>query len=224
MAQIKHPAKFTDEIVATAAAMFAKAGLSERARVLDPFAGTGRCHGLPQKVLAFEIEPEWAALHPDTKVGSVLALPRFAPVDAVFTSPCYGNRMADATLDTSKWHRMTYRVALGRDLHEDNSAGMPWGERYRAFHVAAWSAVTQRVKLGAWFILNIKDHVRYEGVRPVSAWHLSVLCGLGWTWMGAEAVQTPGYRKGTNRNSRLDHEWLLLLRYDTAGTRPNWRP
>lgn len=44
-------------------------------KVLDPFAGTGRIHELPNETVGVEIEPEWAALHPDTICGSALELP-----------------------------------------------------------------------------------------------------------------------------------------------------
>ncbi len=75
--------------------------------VLDPFGGVGGIHDLagrwqaesgPFRVAttAVELEPEWAAAHPDTEVGDALAL-RFdtGAFPVVATSPCYGNRMAD---------------------------------------------------------------------------------------------------------------------------------
>lgn len=88
-------------------------------RVLDPFAGVGGIHQLADptskglgilhaqgritasryvRTTGVELEPAWAAAHPDTIVGNVLHLSAIAvePFDALVTSPCYGNRMADA--------------------------------------------------------------------------------------------------------------------------------
>src|SRR5690606_36840269 len=70
-------------------------------RVLDPFAGVGRIHELMDRrtwitTTGIEIEPEWAACHPRTEVGDALHLPfPDGSFDAITSSPCYGNRMAD---------------------------------------------------------------------------------------------------------------------------------
>jgi SAM-dependent methyltransferase len=69
-------------------------------RVLDPFAGVGRVHQLPVELplltVGVELEHEWAAAG-GSLCGDATALP-FADesFDAVATSPCYGNRMADS--------------------------------------------------------------------------------------------------------------------------------
>jgi tRNA G10 N-methylase Trm11 len=69
-------------------------------RVLDPNAGTGGVHELAQagtiETVGLELQPEWAAAHPDTIVGDATAMP-FATGEfsAGVCSFCYGNRMAD---------------------------------------------------------------------------------------------------------------------------------
>ena len=74
-----------------------------------------------------------------TAVGSALKTGYDAEYfDAVVTSPCFGNRMADHhnAKDNSKRH--TYRHYLGRELTKGSAAGMQWGEEYKHFHTEAW--------------------------------------------------------------------------------------
>lgn len=103
---VEHPAKFSgpilDHLQARVNAV-AAAGpyLTGPVRVLDPFAGVGGVHVLavPGEVetVGIELEPEWANQHPDTQVGDATKLPfEDGSFDVVATSPCYGNRMADA--------------------------------------------------------------------------------------------------------------------------------
>lgn len=105
MSGVRHPAKFTpvilDRAVAILNSRFLPPWVLNAPRVLDPFAGTGRgvdvlrFHGYD--AVGTELEPEWASMSPHVVQGNALALP-FADdtFDAVFTSPCYGNRMADS--------------------------------------------------------------------------------------------------------------------------------
>lgn len=97
-----HPAAFTRPILQRMATM-----VGHGWRVLDPFAGVGRIHDLPQLVdpldieipvetVGVELEPDWAAAHERTIVGDARHLPfPAASFDAVVTSPTFGNRMAD---------------------------------------------------------------------------------------------------------------------------------
>ncbi len=68
--------------------------------VLDPFAGAGGIRALEDRhggihTLGVELLPKWASL-PGNVEGDATALPfPDAWFDAVVTSPCYGNRMAD---------------------------------------------------------------------------------------------------------------------------------
>lgn len=77
--------------------------------ILDPFAGVGTIHKLsgrqvnllhgPLVTYGIELEAEWAIQHPSTMQGDALELgDLFAeqPMDAIVTSPAFGNRMADS--------------------------------------------------------------------------------------------------------------------------------
>lgn len=73
----------------------------QRLRVLDPFAGIGGIHELQQRLrcetTGVELLPHWAEAHERTIVGDAtrLLVGWTSSFDAVVTSPCYGNRMAD---------------------------------------------------------------------------------------------------------------------------------
>jgi tRNA G10 N-methylase Trm11 len=181
-------------------------------RILDPFAGTGKVHALPYPTVGVELEPEWATMHPDTIMASALDMP-FSNnhFDAVVTSPCYGNRMADhhEAKDTSR--RNTYRHALGRALHEDNAGQLQWGDKYRQFHKRAWAEVNRVTRLGGLLILNISDHIRKGALVPVTAWHFDHLIHNGWAYREREQIATPRLRQGANHALRCDVESIMLF-------------
>ena len=94
---VLHPARFSDAVLDRIGTMLDEYQVN--GVVLDPFAGAGKIHRLAtptRRTVGVEIEPEWAATHPGTIVGNALALGFGAEsIDAVVTSPCYGNRLAD---------------------------------------------------------------------------------------------------------------------------------
>jgi len=208
---VKHPAKFSPKVVEIAAVH-----LAPFQRVLDPFAGTGLVHSLrlygSWETVGVEIEPEWADMHPKTIVGDALSLP-FAhhTFDAVFTSPAYGNRLADHHDAQDGSPRRSYTHDLGRKLHENNSGTLHWGDAYRRLHLMAWGEVWRVVRPEGRFVVNIKNHIRDGMEIPVVEWHLATILNLGWKLRSIAPVEARSMRFGQNHAARLDHEFLLVF-------------
>lgn len=210
---MRHPAKFTTVIVEKMAAILTQT-LPPDARILDPFAGTGKIHTIGLDTYGVEIEPEWATLHKRTLVGNALKLPfRAASFEAVATSPTYANRMADHHNAKDSSRRNTYRHSLERPLHPENSGGMNWGAGYRGMHCLAWAEVTRVAKNDAIFLLNVKNHIRKGIEVDVAGFHQREIEALGWELQEVYIIQTPGLRDGANSSIRLDHELIYQFTY-----------
>ena len=208
----KHPAKFSDSVLETI-----DRGLGDAVAVLDPFAGTGRVHDLDRDTTGVEIEPEWAAKHPDTIQADALDLPFGAgSFDAIATSPTYGNRMADHHNARDNSQRNTYRHTLGHELDPHNSGQLQWGPEYRDFHVKAWTEAVRVLKPGGRFVLNISDHIRDGEVQDVTGWHITTLCRLGLTLRQLTPVTTKRLRHGVNADLRTPNEWVVTFTRDQA--------
>lgn len=209
-----HPATFSDAILSTIAGHLPTEGV-----VLDPFAGTGRIHELAtdqRQTVGIEIEAEWAARHPDTIHGDALETMRAMPnesVDAISTSPTYGNRMADHHDAKDDSVRLTYKHTLGHDLADTNSGAMQWGPEYRAFHLAAWRDAVAVLRPGGTFTLNIKNHVRDGVVQRVAEWHITTLIvAYGLDLEALDVVPTRGLMAGANADTRTAHEFVATFR------------
>jgi tRNA G10 N-methylase Trm11 len=217
-AQPAHPARYTDALLLTMAQM-----LQGSTRILDPFGGTGKVFLLnawlpAAQIEAVEIEPEWAEKHPRTTLGNALALPwEDDYFDAVCTSPTYGNRMADHHNAADASARRTYTHTLGRTLHPDNAGAMDWGDRYRTFHVAAWTEARRVLSVGGRFVLNIKDHIRAGERQHVTAWHVDTLMALGFAELRHERINTPSHRYGANSEARMEYESIILFELKAKG-------
>lgn len=209
--KVKHPAKFSPQVVELAAKY-----LTAYEWVLDPFAGVGLVHSLrlhgSWETVGVEIEPEWAEMHPRTIVGDAMSLP-FArhSFDAVFTSPAYGNRLADHHNAQDGSPRRSYTHDLGRTLHQNNSGTLHWGDAYRHLHLMAWNEVWRVVRPGGGLVVNVKNHIRGGLEVPVVEWHLSTLLSLGWKLASIVPIEARGMRYGQNYAARLDHEFLLVF-------------
>jgi tRNA G10 N-methylase Trm11 len=188
-----HCAKFSTEVLAGITRLVDRLDPDHEWTILDPFAGIGLIHTIAagRTTVASELEPEWAAQGADHAPRNAVARAEFLPfadgsVDAIITSPSYGNRMCDtydgkgvchkcnghpadlfggecdrcggAGHDTSK--RYTYTTALGRRLTWGSAAGLQWGPEYRRLHRLAWKDATRVLRPAGWFILNISDHLR----------------------------------------------------------------
>jgi len=209
---VRHPAKFTSSILDLICEILETKTVSE-ARVLDPFAGTGKIHLVPRDSYGVELEPEWALLNTRTLVGNALKLPfRDESFEVIATSPTYANRMSDHHNAKDNSRRNTYRHSLDRPLHPENSGAMNWGAGYRGFHRLAWEEVTRVAKENAMFLLNIKNHIRKGIEVDVATFHQQTIEEIGWDLEEVYVVETPGLRDGANSDLRVDHECVYQFR------------
>lgn len=208
---ISHPARYSPELLPVFADLL-RSTVGTGAMVLDPFAGTGRIHELHPEfdTHGIELEPEWAALHPRTQVGDALALPfDNASMDAIVTSPTYGNRLADSHNASDPDRRRSYTHDLGRDLTAGSSGAMHWrnggdgSAQYRQLHLDAWREAERVLRPGGVFILNMKDHYRDALLQPVTAWHTWALGFVGsLEYVDSRTVPTRDLRQGANGELR----------------------
>lgn len=207
---MKHPARFSDAILPLLDFM-----LPDEGRVLDPFAGTGRIHELAtatRVTVGVEIEPEWAAMHPDTIVGDSTGLSEMfdeASFDAICTSPTYGNRFADHHKARDGSVRRSYTHDLGRQLHVNNSGAMHWGNAYRTLHTTVWAQCHNVLKPGGVLVLSISDHIRKGSPQGVHLWHVGKLGQLGFEIQAMSPIATQRLRHGENGDQRVSHEWVI---------------
>ncbi len=212
---VAHPAAYSDPIIEAIGDALPNDGV-----VLDPFAGTGRIHEVAtetRETVGVEIEPEWADLHENTQQGNALDLFNTTTinpesVDAIATSPTYGNRLADSHKAADPDTRRSYTHDIGHDLHEDNSGDLQWGDEYRTFHTNAYTETIKALKPGGVFILNISDHIRKGKPQGVPLWHAGILMQLGLEWVACLTVDTPRLRQGANSDARAPVEYVVTLR------------
>jgi len=213
-AVVRHPARYSDAILRTIAPYVADYPV-----ILDPFAGTGRVHELRrvagvEHTIGVELEAEWAAMHPDTIHGDALQLPELVgvgTVDAIVTSPAYGNRMADHHEARDGSRRNTYRHALGRQLTDGNAGAMQWGTEYREFHWIVWALAVLALRDGGRFVLNVKNHIRAGVEQPVAEWHRDVLERIGMVLVASERIPTRGLAMGRNAELRTPCEMVYVF-------------
>lgn len=221
---VKHPAKFSEVLLP----YLAQALLGYR-RVLDPMAGVGTLRKIRPDAVMVEIEREWAEQAPGASgiaiVGDAANMDFFqdGEFDAVCTSPCYGNRMADnfEARDGSK--RNTYRHALNRELHPGNTGQFNWTRRdrlYQITHQKIWCEVWRVLRPGGRFVLNISDHIRKGQVAPVTRFHHLLLVRMGFGLVEHIRVKTPRNGFGQNGKLRVDYESILIYHKPLE---PIWR-
>lgn len=162
-----HPAKASKAVRDFGARLLLDEALArphERLLVLDPFAGVGRMFdpwepwdnacGMPRDVAAaidriefhgVELEPEWAAADQRIEVGNALALNiEDGQFDVLWTSPCYGNRMAD---HHDAQERCSTCAARGFVVEQPDPAAMPC-PKCGGTGANTWERNTYRHKLG----------------------------------------------------------------------------
>lgn len=220
-----HPAQYTNVIIEKFAHIVHQYGAAcIEVKVLDPFAGVGNIHKIPEilgsavdvhvETYGVELQPLWAAAHPRTQVGNALALPfKDNKFDFIMTSPCYGNRMADHHNAQDGSKRITYKHYYGEELEEENAGTLQWtNPEYQIFHAAAWAESLRVLKPHGIFVVNISNHIRGYEEMPVTEWHLQCLLELGLFLEYTEPVVTPRMRSGANAHLRVHNEHILVMR------------
>lgn len=214
---MKHPAPFSNNLIPVIAKY-----LQGKSQVLDMFAGSGklaeiRKHGFTGEIICNELEREWAessAYFNDVRwiFGDARRIPMEPDsVEAIATSPCYGNRMADChdAKDGSK--RTSYKHCLGRNLTAGSAGGMQWGSAYQDFHIEAWQEGKRLLKPEGILIVNCSDHVRKGKIISVVAWHEMVIKDIGFTLIANEPIPTKRYGFGQNSKLRVSHENVMVF-------------
>jgi hypothetical protein len=166
-----HPATYPKSIQKLMSDIANKLNITE---VLDIFGGVGkigkmRDFGYTGNIKAIELEPSWGGkdtikLHKDNGVDeSIVGDSRNLPyssnsIQAIFTSPTYGNLMA--LKSPSK--KDSYQAFAGGKLTEGNTGGEVWGPVYEQLHKDIYKEAYRVIQPGGYFVLNMKD-------KPVSA-------------------------------------------------------
>lgn len=236
-----HPAKYTPEVLTQLRAVVAAEArrLGRPPTLLDPFAGTGRIHELRPLANTYgvEIEPEWAACHPDTICGDAMDIPEEwrGWFDIIATSVVYGNRFSDHHVandsckkcdgtgvferascprckGTKLSPRKSYKTSLGRDPHKDSSATMQWGPTYRDFHKRWIGVALEELDDGGLFIVNIKNHERQRRMQHVVEWWMQTLIEFDLLIEAVLPVPVRGMRFGANYSQRSTVEMIVVMR------------
>jgi hypothetical protein len=213
-----HPAKYTQSVMERLEQLI----INETARqerilnVLDPFAGTGRIHEFQKNwavTYGVELEPEWASIDPRTVCGDACHLPfPDSSMDMIVTSPCYGNRMADTYDGRDGSRRMTYRIALGRELSDNSAAGLQWGPLYRQLHETAINEMMRVAHIDSLIVVNMSNHIRSGEIQLVVEWWVERFINRGVTLIEVSPVETPRYQHGANYEARVESEHLIVCR------------
>lgn len=216
-----HPAKYTDSFIP----IFAKL-LMDCKTVLDPFGGTGKLNkikafGFRGEIICNEIEPDFAKLEDKDCICFVdkwnigdaekMDFLNDESVDAICTSPTYGNRMADHFKTTSNRKYMTYTHCIGHDLNEGNTGKMQFGNAYMDKHMRIYKECNRVLKKGGKFICNVSNFIRGGVEVDVVSFHKKALENNGFCFVKTLSVPTRRMGFGQNREQRVQHEKIMVF-------------
>ena len=215
---VSHPAKYTDSFIPKFAEL-----LNGRDSVLDPFAGVGKLalikdFGFSGKVICNELEPEWVESSEydvdEWHIGDAAKMDwcKSGSIEAICTSPTYGNRMADHHNAKDDSRRITYTHYLGRQLNPENTGKMQWGDNYRNKHAQVYLECKRVLSSEGIIIINISNHIRNGIEVDVVGWHKSALLELGFIIIGEEKIETQRMKFGKNSNARVASESIIVFK------------
>jgi hypothetical protein len=213
----KHPAPFTESII-EALSEWIPVWVPEGNGIHDPFAGDGRrlgalCDRLGFTFTGTDLE-DWRDSDERVIVGNSRHTATYpAGPHAIVTSPTYNNGVNDHFKPKDTSRRLTYRVAAGHALHEDNT-GRYSGRGSKRAEYDYWRISNDVVF--CWpdlAIVNVKDSTRNGETYPLVQKWIDLLRHHGYA-VGRQDVACPGWRFGTNRRARSDTEAILLASRD----------
>lgn len=219
----EHPACFSPEIIAALTPILSELDLP----VHDPLAGTGErlgrlCDELGLDFTGTEIEEEFIvdervsvgdSTQRDSYPRAVAGMPDVDPRNpgfVVVTSPTYGNGMNDSfeAKDDSKRH--TYRAALGRPLHANNTGGYGIRRGESAMNTY-WDLHRQAVR---WWpdraVVNVSDFIHSGAPFPLVDGWKRLLGEHGYAITDEIKVATKRQGFGANREARVETESILI--------------
>lgn len=222
---ITHPAVYSERFIP----IFAEIAKKYDAKtVLDPFGGVGNIgkikdYGFEGKVIANELEAEWSAFHESNKVdesitGDARKMPSIESdsIDAVITSPTYGNRLADRRI-TAKVDNLTYANSLGRELTSGNSGRMHYGPKYKQLHNEVYKELYRVVKPGGIAVINMKDFISKGKVVPVTDFHINAMLNAGFELLYRDKVKTTGLATGKIKRPKVESEDIIVFEKPSKG-------
>ena len=189
--------------------------------VYDPFAGTRKLAlikelGYKGKIICNDLEPEYKSLnnypvdlwvHEDAETAIIKG-----KIDAIVTSPTYGNRMADShnAKDSSK--RITYTHQLNRKLSSGNTGNMQWGNNYKEKHQRCYINFYKHLTEGGLFIINVSNHIRKGKEVDVVSFHIEAAIKAGFILTENIKMPVKRMRYGSNSKLRVDNEHIIVFK------------
>ena len=167
--------------------------------------------------IANEIEWDWACQHESNVVGDALCLPFASQTfDAWCCSVVYFNRMSDSHVAKDDSKRNTYTHVIGHKLHPHNAGQIQWNDKAREFtrEMLAESLRVLRRDQYARAILNVSNHIRAGIEQDVTQYHIDVMESMGMKVSEHYRVRTQRNRQGRNGNIRVNHESVIVFRWD----------
>ena len=211
---VKHPAVYSNDFIEIFSNL-----LKDRKNVLDPFAGTGKIsliknHGYNGKIICNEMEPEFSKISEylvDEWLYEDAEYLKLNDIEAICTSPTYGNRMADHHNAKDKSKRITYTHYLGKQLKEGNTGRMQFGDLYREKHKRIYQNLYSLLNNNGLFILNISNHIRKGEEVDVVLFHKEALESVGFTLNHEIKIETKRMKFGKNSEKRVKYEYILVF-------------
>lgn len=218
---MSHQAQYSQAILDSIALKLSLTPAERVLPVFDPFAGLGTrlgrvCDDLDIPFSGIDLE-DWPGRDHRVWQANAVDLESY-PTERclIITSPTYANGMNDHFVPRDGSKRYTYRIALGHELHIDNSGryGLRAGKKsldiYWAINRCAVACWAER---GFPTLVNVKDFpFTAKGevqVYPLVKEWVGLLQEFGYRITHQVSISTPGNRNGSNKESAVNHEVIL---------------